>query len=79
MDRNRLVADSPAQLTSRQRGWILATAIVTTAGTVMFLALGLLSSVWTSWLWAGLLSVSAARHWYLYASRRVRPVPVGRS
>lgn len=77
MDRNRLVADWPDQLTSRQRGWILATAIVTTAGTVMFLALGLLTSAWTSWLWAGLLSVSAVRHWCLYASRRARPVPVG--
>ncbi|MFG1639306.1 hypothetical protein ACGFMK_03375 [Amycolatopsis sp. NPDC049252] len=48
---------------------------MTTIGTVMFLALGLLTSVWTSWLWAGVLGIAAARHWYLYATR---PVLAGR-
>jgi hypothetical protein len=51
---------------------------VTTIGTVVFLALGLFTTVWTSWLWAGVLGVSAARQWYLYTSRRVWPVPVER-
>lgn len=35
----------------------------------LFLFVAVMSSVWTSWLWAALFGLGSARHWYLYVNR----------